>query len=55
MATTTLFIATFADGYKRRVCAKTLAGAKAYAENLEQWFARIGAPGRTVVSVVAKG
>ena len=51
---TTLYRATFADGYKRRVCAKNQAGAQAYAESLAQWFADAGPdayPGRTLVCV----
>ena len=42
MSTTTLFIATFSDGYRRRVCSTSLDRAIEYAQNLESWFASGG-------------
>ena len=48
-----MFIATFADGYSRKVMTKagTLRAAIKYAKDLEAWFASGSYPGRTLVSV----
>jgi hypothetical protein len=49
----TMFIATFADGYSRKIMtpAKTLFAATKYAKNLETWFVSGGQPERVLVSV----
>ena len=39
MATTTLFIASFQDGYQRRLCSTSLNKATKFAKDLEAWFA----------------
>jgi hypothetical protein len=51
--TPTMFIATFADGYVRRIMTKkgTLNAAIAYAQQLEDWFASGNYPGRTLLNV----
>ena len=48
-----MFIATFADGYVRRIMTKkgTLNAAIAYAQQLEDWFASGNYPGRTLLNV----
>jgi hypothetical protein len=48
-----MFIATFADGYSRKIMtpAKTLFAATKYAKNLETWFVSGGQPERVLVSV----
>lgn len=48
-----MFIATFADGYRRPIKTKkgTLSAAIAYAQQLEHWFASGDYPGRTLVNV----
>jgi len=38
MKTTSLFVAIFSDGYKRKVCSANLDRAVAYAQDLESWF-----------------
>ena len=38
MNTTSLFVAIFSDGYKRKVCSTSLDRAIAYAQDLESWF-----------------
>ena len=38
MKTTSLFVAIFSDGYKRKVCSTSLDRAIAYSQELESWF-----------------
>jgi hypothetical protein len=48
-----MFIATFADGYRRPIMTKkgTLKAAITYAKSLEVWFASGDYPGRLLVNV----
>jgi hypothetical protein len=54
MATTrtALFIATFADGYRRSICAPSLDRAIAFAQDLDSWFASGRYPGRILTDVI---
>jgi len=46
-----VFIATFADGYKRPICAPNPDRASAFAQELEDWFIGGGYPRRILLNV----
>lgn len=46
-----MFVATFADGYSRKICAPSLDHASAYAQELEDWFIGGGFPRRILLNV----